>query len=90
MSDNGRSGSNPLFNANRMKIGVMAFNCSLGSTPTLVAEAWRLSWPANVELARMADEAGFEALLPVGRWKGYPGPSRFNAESFESFTVGQQ
>lgn len=86
MGDNGRSGSNPLFNANRMKIGVMAFNCSLGSTPTLVEEAWRLSWPANVELARMADEAGFEALLPVGRWKGYPGPSRFNAESFESFT----
>ena len=27
-----------------------------------------------------------EALLPVGRWKGYGGPSNFNNCTFESFT----
>lgn len=77
---------NPLFNENRVKLGIMAFNCSLGSTPTTAEGAWPMTWPDNVALARMADEAGFEALLPVGRWKGYPGPTNFNNRTFESFT----
>ncbi|MGI9480015.1 MAG: LLM class flavin-dependent oxidoreductase [Hyphomicrobiaceae bacterium] len=80
------STTNPLFNANRMKLGVMAFNCSLGSTVTADPAAWELTWPNNVALAKMADAAGFEALLPVGRWKGYGGATNFNGSSFESFT----
>ena len=68
---------NPLLGDNRVKLGIMAFNCSLGSTPTMVEEAWPMTWPDNVALARLADGAGFEALLPVGRWKGYPGPTNF-------------
>lgn len=77
---------NPLFNDNRMKLGVMAFNCSHGSTVTTVPEAWPMRWADNVALARMADDAGMEALLPVGRWKGYGGASNFNNRTFESFT----
>jgi len=34
-----------LFGGNRMKLGVMAFNCSHGSTITTVPEAWKLNWP---------------------------------------------
>ena len=71
---------------NRIKLGVMAFNCSLGSTVTLDDRAWPMTWADNQRLARMADAAGFEALLPVGRWKGYGGESNFNNRSFESFT----
>jgi FMNH2-dependent dimethyl sulfone monooxygenase len=78
--------TNPLHNANRMKIGVMAFNCSLGSTVTTDPLAWELTWPNNVLLAQMADTAGFEALLPVGRWRGYGGETNFNGSTFESFT----
>ncbi len=78
--------TNPLFNANRMKLGVMAFNCSLGSTVTKDPAAWELTWPNNVALAQMADAAGFEALLPVGRWKGYGGATNFNGSTFESFS----
>ena len=70
----------------RMKLGVMAFNCSRGSTVTLDERAWLMTWQDNVRLAQMADEAGFEALLPVGRWKGYGGASNFNHRTFESFT----
>lgn len=77
---------NPLFNGNRVKLGIMAFNCSLGSTPTTAEHAWPMTWPDNVALEQMADAAGFEALLPVGRWKGYPGPTSFNNRTFESFT----
>ena len=72
--------------AHRMKLGVMAFNCSRGSTVTLDERAWLMTWQDNVRLAQMADEAGFEALLPVGRWKGYGGASNFNHRTFESFT----
>ena len=77
---------NPLYNDNRMKIGVMAFNCSHGSTVTSVDEAWSMNWADNVALAQMADAAGFEALLPVGRWKGYGGGTNFNNRTFESLT----
>ncbi len=80
------SDSNPLFNTNRVKLGVMAFNCSHGSTVTVDDSAWPMTWRDNLELARLADGAGFEALLPVGRWKGYGGETNFNHRSFESFT----
>ena len=37
-------------------------------------------------LAKAVDRSGMEALLPVGRWRGYGGPSDFNSTTFESFT----
>jgi len=77
---------NPIFGGNRMKLGVMAFNCSGGSAVTTAPEAWPMTWPENVKLAQLADKAGMEALLPVGRWKGYGGPSNFNNRTFETFT----
>ncbi len=80
------SKANPILGPNRMKLGVMAFNCSGGSSVTTAPEAWPMTWPDNVKLAQMADRAGFEALLPVGRWKGYGGPSNFNNRTFEAFT----
>ena len=76
----------PLFNDNRIKLGVMAFNCSHGSTVTTADGAWPMTWEDNRALARMADAAGFEALLPVGRWKGYGGETNFNNRTFESLT----
>ena len=69
-----------------MKLGVMAFNCSHGSTVTTVDNAWPMQWDDNVRLAQMADAAGMEVLLPVGRWKGYGGPTNFNNRTFETFT----
>src|SRR6516225_2042173 len=75
-----------LFGGNPMKLGVMAFNCSHGSTITTVPEAWKLNWPDTKDIAQAVDRAGMEALLPVGRWKGYGGPSNFNNCTFESFT----
>jgi FMNH2-dependent dimethyl sulfone monooxygenase len=75
-----------LFGGNRMKLGVMAFNCSLGSTITTVPEAWKLNWPDTVEIAQAVDRSGMETILPVGRWKGYGGPSNFNSHTYESLT----
>ena len=44
-----------------------------------VPEAWKLDWADTIEIAQAVDRAGMEALLPVGRWRGYGGPSDFNA-----------
>ena len=78
--------TNALFNNNRIKLGVMAFNCSHGSTVTTATGTWPMNWEDNAELARMADAAGLEVLLPVGRWKGYGGETNFNNRTFESLT----
>ena len=37
------------------------------------------------ELARLADDMKFEAIVPVGRWKGFGGETNFNGEGFEVF-----
>ena len=44
------------------------------------------NWADTVDIAQAVDRAGMEALLPVGRWRGYGGPSDFNCTTFESFT----
>ena len=69
---------NALFSDNRVKLGVMAFNCSHGSTVTTADGIWPMDWDDNAKLARMADAAGLEVLLPVGRWKGYGGQTNFH------------
>ena len=61
---------NPLFNTNRLKLGIFGTN-GKGGAQTLVPEAYRPTWKASVETARLADAAGFEAILAYARWKGY-------------------
>ena len=34
----------------------------------------------------MSDAMDFEALVPVGRWKGFGGETNFNGAGFESYT----
>ncbi len=76
---------NPLFNDNKMKIGIIAMNCSHGSTITTADNTWDMTWPETEEVVKMADQAGFEVLLPVARWKGYGGETNFNNRTFETF-----
>ena len=52
-----------------MKLGVMAFNCSHGSTVTMADGVWPMTWSDNATLAQMVDKSGMEVILPVGRWK---------------------
>jgi FMNH2-dependent dimethyl sulfone monooxygenase len=77
---------NPLFNDNRMKLGTFSTNCSNGAAASTAEGGLRLTWPNTKSLAQMSDKAGFEALVPVGRWKGFGGATDFNGESFEVFT----
>jgi len=77
---------NPLFNSNRMKLGTFATNCSNGATASTAEGGFELSWENTRAIARASDAAGFEAIVPVGRWKGFGGLTDFNGASFEVFT----
>jgi hypothetical protein len=57
-------------NGNRLRLGLFGSNCSSGRTYATLPERWGASWENNVRLARLADEMGIEAMVPIARWKG--------------------
>jgi dimethylsulfone monooxygenase len=75
-----------MYNANTLKIGVFGANCSSGRSATKVPERWSASWPDCLRLARMADEAGIDFMLPIARWKGYGGETDFHGSTLETIT----
>ena len=75
-----------LTGGNRLKLGLFGANCSSGRTDTTAPERWEASWDNNLRLARIADAAEIECMIPIARWKGYGGDSNPNGESWESIT----
>jgi alkanesulfonate monooxygenase SsuD/methylene tetrahydromethanopterin reductase-like flavin-dependent oxidoreductase (luciferase family) len=75
-----------MYNANTLKIGVFGANCSSSRTATTVPERWTASWPDCLALGKMADEAGIDFMLPIGRWKGYGGDTDFHGTTLETVT----
>ena len=71
---------------NRLKLGLFGANCSSGRAVTAVPERWFGSWPDCVRLAEMADRAGIEFMLPIGRWKGYGGDTDYQGATWETVT----
>ena len=58
---------NPLYNANKMKIGIIAMNCSHGSTITTAENAWDMSIPVIGDPHHEIRE-DLKQLVP-GPWK---------------------
>lgn len=75
-----------MYNENALKIGLFGANCSSGRAVTKVPERWSGAWPDVLRLARMADEAGIDFMLPVGRWKGYGGETDYMGTTLETIT----
>ena len=73
-------------NSNVLKIGLFGANCSSGRAVTKVPERWSGNWEDNLRLACMADEAGIDFMLPIGRWKGYGGDTDYQGETLETVT----
>ena len=73
-------------NTNALKLGLFGVNCSSGRAATRVPERWSASWPDCLALAKMADAAGIDFLLPIGRWKGYGGDTDLHGVSLETIT----
>jgi FMNH2-dependent dimethyl sulfone monooxygenase len=59
---------NPIFNNNKLKIGMFATN-TIGQVHSVAPDAYKPSWENALRLAKMADRAGFEAVLGLARWK---------------------
>jgi dimethylsulfone monooxygenase len=83
--DDPRAQTNPLFNTNRLKLGVFAFNGG-GATMTTVPEQYQLTWANTLDVARQADRAGYEALVPYARWRSFVGPEHRSGYVFETLT----
>jgi dimethylsulfone monooxygenase len=75
-----------MYNENTLKLGLFGANCSSGRYVTKVAERWSGSWDDNALLAQMADRAGIDFLLPIGRWKGYGGDTDYQGATWETLT----
>ena len=81
-----REATNPLFNTRKLKLGTFCSNLSGGCAISSIDGVLEATWPDTLALARMGDEMEFEALVPVGRWKGFGGVTNFNGQGFESFS----
>jgi dimethylsulfone monooxygenase len=75
-----------LVGGNPLKLGLFGANCSSGRTYATIPDPWVASWENNLRLAQLGDEIGFEAMIPIARWRGYKGDAHINSSSFESIT----
>ncbi len=85
-SDQLREASNPLFSDRKLKLGTFCSNLSGGCTMSTIDGVLEADWTSTVELARLGEAMDFEALVPVGRWKGFGGALDFNSAGFEPYT----
>lgn len=60
------------------KLGLFSSNCSSGLAVTTIDDRWAATWDDNLRLARVADAAGIDFMLPIARWIGYGGTTNFH------------
>ncbi len=85
-ADSLRAAKHPLFNDRKLGLGTFSTNLSGGCAISKIDGVLKADWPSTLRLAQLGDEMDFEALVPVGRWKGFGGETNFNSEGFESFS----
>ena len=78
--------TNPMFNDQKMKLGLFGTNCSYGLVMSHAPSTYEVTWAHTKEIAQRADALGFEALVPIARWKGFGGTTNFNGNCFETYT----
>lgn len=75
---------NPLYSDNRLKLGVFGANVSNGCAATTAPGHLEMTWPNSRDIVTTADRAGFEALIPVARWRGFGGATDFNGTCYDT------
>lgn len=78
--------TNPLFNDQKLKLGVFGMNCSNGLLISKAPTTFEMTWEQTLDIVTKADRMGFEIALPLGRWRGFGGETNFNGISFETYT----
>ena len=77
---------NPLFNDNKLKLGLFGVNVSNGCAITTAEDRHMVTWPTNLGDSPNGGQYGYEAMVPVARWRGFGGESNFNGTNFETYT----
>ena len=78
--------TNPLFGPNRLKLGLFGLNVDQACAITTIDGLFHPEWATIKRITQLADAAGFEALVPVARWRGFGGKTNFNGTCLETFT----
>jgi FMNH2-dependent dimethyl sulfone monooxygenase len=80
--------TNPLSeNDHRLSLAVFGINVSGGCSMTSAPGTLGITWEETRRVALAAEAAGFDALVPVARWKGMGGQVNFNHRSWEPLTM---
>lgn len=77
--------THPLYNDQKMKLGLFGTNCSYGLIMSHAESTYKATWEHTVEVAQRAEAIGFEALVPIARWRGFGGTTNFNGNCFETY-----
>lgn len=78
--------THPIFNDQPLKLGLFGSNCSYGLTISHAETTYEPTWEHTLKVAQKADRLGFEALVPVARWRGFGSTTNFNGTCFETYT----
>ncbi|WP_157219530.1 LLM class flavin-dependent oxidoreductase [Flavisphingomonas formosensis] len=81
--------NNPIISSpNKLKLGIFCTNGRGTAQHTLVPEANQQDWSLSLLTARAVDEAGYEAVVPFARWKGYlkDNPDHVSGYALDPFT----
>ncbi|TKH03440.1 LLM class flavin-dependent oxidoreductase [Peribacillus simplex] len=81
-----KEAGNPMFNDNELKLGIFGPNVSNSCSMTLADTTFKPNFETNVKIAKMMENAGYECIVPVARWRGFGGASNFNGECMETYT----
>jgi alkanesulfonate monooxygenase SsuD/methylene tetrahydromethanopterin reductase-like flavin-dependent oxidoreductase (luciferase family) len=84
--DRFRAAGNPMFNENKLKLGIFGSNCANACAVTMAETTFRPTFDVNLAIARQLEAAGWECMVPIARWRGFGGPSNFNGDCMETFT----
>jgi dimethylsulfone monooxygenase len=85
-ADELREAKHPVYSDRALRLGTFGTNLQQGAAITSIDGALEATWPQTLEVSRTADRMGFDALVSVGRWRGFGGRTDFNGAGFEPFT----
>ena len=85
-ADQLREIKHPVYSDRKLRLGTFSSNLSGGCAISTIPGTLEAEWSQTLSLAQMGDQMDFEALVPVGRWRGFGGETDFNGSGFECFT----
>ncbi len=76
----------PLFADSGLKLAVFGLNVTSPGAVTASRDRHEIDWDRDLLIVQQAEEAGFEAVIPFARWRGFEGRTNPWGESFDAFT----